>query len=50
MLRVRPTIAMDFPFQQTSELMRVRTSYRGTSMPYPATARITRDGEVPFIR
>jgi hypothetical protein len=44
------TIAMDFPFQQTSELMRVRTSHRGTWMPYPATARITRDGEVPFIR
>ena len=41
---------MDFPFQKTSELMRDRTSHRGTLMPYPAAARITRDGEVPFIR
>ena len=41
---------MDFPFQQTSELMRDRTSHRGTWMPYCATVRSTRDGEVPFIR
>ena len=44
------TIAMDFPFQQTSELMRVRASHSGTWMPYPAIVRIIRDGEVPFIR
>ena len=44
------TMLMDFPFQTTSELMRDRTSHRGTWMPYPATARIARDGEVPFIR
>jgi hypothetical protein len=38
---------MDFPFP--SELMRVRTSHRGTES--PATARrLVRDGEVPFIR
>ncbi len=41
---------MDFPFHATSELMRDRTSHRGTSMPYTATARITRDGEAPVIR
>jgi hypothetical protein len=41
---------MDFPFQQTSELMRDRISHRGTVLPYPANARITRDGEAPFIR
>ena len=40
----------DFPFHKTSELMRFRTSHRGTWMSDPATARITRDGEVPFIR
>lgn len=43
-------MAMDFPFQPTSELTRVRASHRGTWTPYPANARITRDGEVPFIR
>ena len=32
-----------------SELMRVRTSHRGTSLPVAAT-RLVRDGEVPFIR
>ena len=41
---------MDFPFHPTSELMRDRTSRRGTSMPYAAAARITRDGEAPVIR
>jgi len=41
---------MDFPFQQTSELMRVRTSHRGIWLPDPANARVKRDGEVPFIR
>jgi hypothetical protein len=41
---------MDFPFHTTSELMRDRTSHRGTLMPHTATARIIRDGEVPFIR
>jgi len=35
---------------QTSELMRFRTSHRGTWMPIAATARRARDGEVPFIR
>ena len=51
--RLIPMVTMvdvDFPFQQTSELMRDRTSHRGTWMPCPATARLTRDGEVPFIR
>src|SRR6186713_3107780 len=32
-----------------SELMRVRTSHRGTSLPVAAT-RLVRDGEVPSIR
>jgi hypothetical protein len=32
-----------------SELMRVRTSHRGTLWPV-AALRLTRDGEVPFIR
>jgi len=32
-----------------SELMRVRTSHRGTSLPV-AAPRLERDGEVPFIR
>jgi hypothetical protein len=32
-----------------SELMRVRTSHRGTLWP-DAALRLTRDGEVPFIR
>jgi hypothetical protein len=32
-----------------SELMRVRTSHRGTSLPV-AASRPVRDGEVPFIR
>ena len=41
---------MDFPFHKTSALMRACASHRGTLMPYSATARITRDGEVPFIR
>ena len=41
---------MDLSFHKTSELMRGCTSHRGTLMPYSATARITRDGEVPFIR
>lgn len=40
----------DFPFHKTSELMRDRTYHRGTWMPHHATARITRDGAVPFIR
>ena len=31
-------------------LMEMNTSHRGTSMPYYATARAPRDGEVPFIR
>ena len=38
----------DFPIK--SELMRVRTSHRGTSMPYSASLRAPRDEEVPFIR
>ena len=46
----RVTMLIDFPFQQTSELMRDRTSHRGTWMPIAANARRTRDGEVPFIR
>jgi hypothetical protein len=33
----------------SSELMRVRTSHRGTSLPF-AVSRPARDGEVPFIR
>ena len=37
----------DFPF--FIQLMRVRTSHRGTVLPVSAL-RITRDGEVPFIR
>lgn len=41
----RVTILMDFPFD---ELMRLRTSRRGTSSPVVAT-RLVRDGEVPFI-
>ncbi len=32
-----------------TELMRVRTSHRGISMP-AAAIRLVRDGEVPFIR
>jgi hypothetical protein len=32
-----------------SELMRVRTFHRGTSLPV-AAPRLVRDGEVPFIR
>ena len=44
------TMAMDFTFQQTSELMSVRTCHRGTLLPHPANARSTWDGEVPFIR
>jgi hypothetical protein len=32
-----------------SELMRVRTSHRGTLWPV-AALHLTRDGEVPFIR
>ena len=32
-----------------NELMRVRTSHRGTLLPVAAT-RLSRDGEVPFIR
>ncbi len=32
-----------------SELMRLRTSHRGTSLPV-AALRLARDGEVPFIR
>jgi len=40
----------DFPFHKTSALMRDWTSHRGTLMPYPATARGAREGEVPFIR
>lgn len=34
----------------SSELMRFRTSHRGTSLPVAATPRLARDGEVPFIR
>ena len=37
----------DFPF--FIQLMKVRTSHRGTLLPVSAL-RITRDGEVPFIR
>jgi hypothetical protein len=33
----------------SNELMRYRTSHRGTQMPVAAT-RLVRDGEVPFIR
>ena len=44
------TMGMDFPFHKTSALMRDWTSHRGTLMPYPATARGAREGEVPFIR
>ena len=47
-----PMVAMAvvvFPFHTTSELMSDRTSRRGTSMPYAAAARITRDGEAPFL-
>ena len=33
-----------------SELMRHCTSHRGTELPVAATARLARDGEVPFIR
>lgn len=43
-------MAMDFPFQQMSELMRFRSSHCGTWMPIAATVRRTRDGEIPFIR
>ena len=32
-----------------NELMRARTSHRGTLLPVAAT-RLSRDGEVPFIR
>ena len=32
------------------ELMRIRTSHRGTQLPSPASSRAARDGEVPFIR
>jgi hypothetical protein len=32
-----------------SELMRLRTSHRGTTLPV-AASRLVRDGEVPFIR
>ena len=39
-----------FPFHKTSKQMSVRTSHRGIWMPYPATVRITWDGDVPFIR
>lgn len=41
---------MDFPFQQMSEVMEARTSLHDTLMPSPASARITRDGGVPFFR
>jgi hypothetical protein len=34
----------------SNELMRYRTSHRGTSLPFAAIARLVRDGEVPFIR
>lgn len=34
-----------------SELMRDRTSHRGTVLPYPANARITQDGKsLSFVR
>ena len=38
----------DFPSRRW--LMETNTSHRGTSMPYSATQRAPRDGEVPFIR
>ena len=44
------TIAVNFPLEQTSELMRDRSSHRGTWMLYPANARIIRDGVARFIR
>ena len=34
----------------SSELMRVRTSHRGTELPIAAIPQRARDGEVPFIR
>ena len=33
-----------------SELMRCRTSHRGTSLPVAAAPRLAREGEGPFIR
>lgn len=44
------TITMDYLSHKTSEWMRDNTSHRGTLMSYLTTVRITRDGEVPFIR
>lgn len=41
---------MEFPFRQTSELMRDRTSPRCACMPYAATVRFTWDVEVHSIR
>lgn len=38
-----------FPFHKTSELMRDRAFRRGIWMPHSATARITWDGEAPFV-
>ena len=35
---------------QPIRLMETNTSHRGTLMPYCATQRAPRDGEVPFIR
>ena len=40
--------AHDFPPHRW--LMETNTSHRGTWMPYCATQRAPRDGEVPFIR
>ena len=47
--RSMPTVDNSHGLPLPSELMRVRTSHRGTSLPV-AASRLARDGEVPFIR